>query len=616
MSIVSLDLKLPSDDMWQVVWFGSLTRIPTDRSTWAIHVFFKRFKSETESDLHIRIVSLAHMHLLPIGRCIEGTSNRLRGVVRTSALQIRAEHLLDLSANNTSLIARSSLPSARGRSVSAASEYDCNLLLVKPTADCPGALIPCATLFQLFWGISSRITRLVLTGQLEEPSRFMYDEARSSIDADGTVILILRQHMTDRDAPYLASLYAEPEALAAGQHIARQLAAETSRGSANPVHRLEVVPPFARPMRLEGYCQSVTAKATGLEHDVIFMSHVVTCDVRPAWNELIWGRDNDGRPGKEGSIDDKDIDRVTVAVGDRSRVTIDLEDDAPSRHHESAPLEILAPIQLKFPVIDGLLREKLEKLNTSYRKVAVQVHPITGRRSAIDAKPATANELSSAELVGGSGLPYDDGFRVESDDVARLHPRLDYFAETFKPLSRLVVFGREDFTVDITFVHPYKPAVREPEPLFFEVPRSIDGKSPAWLFRDAERRLRKRALCVELVLRRDGFVSEARYVFDFEPRSTRSRSGEIGQPDTPNGYLAAWSTAPRPETLPTLSDLQAVIDAVAMHGNPRLVQRPAPGIATRTFRHLVDLPFERLVQRVFAATDQVVQTPGHAPDAT
>ena len=608
MSIVTLDLQLPADAMWQVVWFGSLTRMPTDRTTWAIHVFFKRFESDDASDLLPRVVSLAHMHLLPIGRCVEGTSNRLRGVLRISQRQIRGEHLLDLSSTNTSLITRSSLPSARGRSVSASSQYDCNLLLVKPTANGPAALIPCAALFQLFWGVSSRIAGLVLTGKLEEPNRYMYDEARSSIDASGTVILILRQHMTDRDAPYLASLYAEPEALAAGRHIARQLAAETSRGSTSPMYRLEVTPPFARPMRLGGFCQTVPARATGLDHDVIFMSHVVSCDVRPAWNELIWGRENDGRPGKEGAIDDKDIDRVTFAVADRSRVPIELEDNAPGRHQESAPLEVLAPIQLKFPVIASLLREKLEKLNTSYTKVAVRVDPITGKRSAIDAKPATANDVVSADLTGGSELPYDDDFRTEADDVTQIHPRLAGFADTFGPSTQPVVIGSENAVVEVMFVHPYKPALREKRPVFFEVPRSIDDKRPAWMFRDPERRFRKRGLCVELILRREGAPSETRYVLDFEPRTTRRPGDGITEAETQNGYLGAWPVLPRSEAALTLRDLQEVINAVATRGNPRFLQQPAVGLATRSFRHVPDLLLERLVQRVFTATDQVAQS--------
>lgn len=78
-------------------------------------------------------------------------------------------------SRDASTVLRSEVGWGPARTAQLQPESEAPLIRVAPTGTTPEVLIPCATLYQYFWGCSSRIAKLVATGELEPqlPHRFV-----------------------------------------------------------------------------------------------------------------------------------------------------------------------------------------------------------------------------------------------------------------------------------------------------------------------------------------------------------------------------------------------------------------------------------------------------------
>lgn len=203
----TLQLGLPGDALWQVCWFGALCQMATGAAGWGIHVYFTQHGIEAgqvPGRLVERPVSLAHMNLLPIGRLVRGHDSRLLGVLPlVSAYSGRVGQRrvmdLDFSQANTSPVRRSSLGSANSnRQGTHEAQYDALLVRVAASSTTPEVLVPCATLYQYFWGSSSRVARLITTGELEHLDRFVCKQDETWMNEAGRFHLVLRKECSTR----------------------------------------------------------------------------------------------------------------------------------------------------------------------------------------------------------------------------------------------------------------------------------------------------------------------------------------------------------------------------------------------------------------------------------
>lgn len=610
MSLAELGISLPAENVWQVYWYGALTPMPTGRSGWGIHTYFRQIAGVDPSMASqvIRLeVSLAHMHLLPIGRCVAGTTSSLLGIQPLTDRTERATYLVDLSAENTYFVARSDL--RRGRVGGAHQDdprYDGMLIRVGATANTPEVIIPCASLFQYFWGASSRIAKLVTSGRIALVNRYICSEEQSGMDDQGLFTLRLRQGMANDDARYLATLLAEPYALEMGCQVAPTLARYEENRSIGKVTRLEVAPPFARPLRLTGFFNSGWSDSGA---PILYLTHIVSSDLVPAWKSLEYSRENDSGKGLTDDGSEKlVIDRPTFPKSGipADYEEIDVEEVAAQGGREKTDLPLLPNYMDRFPDMASLPASELDKETARYQRPekAPYVKTTVGPYSAIEGIATTGESMVSAELTGSDSDVF--GSNTEAETLASIQPAvhelLADFAEFFAKLPATCVIAGRQLDVSVTFVDPYVPSRQASNCIYFSVPRRVNEEVLAWLYKDPDLKLRKFGMCAKLDISVDGARAETRYVLDFEPRHPRRKVGSESTHETRNGFLVVWFDGVD-QGVAAADHLRRTIASVALKGNPKLHKRPAQGVASCSFRHY-DYDHQGLLRKILDASDQ------------
>lgn len=147
------DLGLHSG-RWQVIWFGSLATLEQAPGSLGIYTFFKQLNSEEHPPAVVaKLVSMPHMVLLPIGTVLDGDTDLIVGMNMPSGRSRRRALDLDLSDVNTELVLRSEIAAVGpAKHWAGDAKYEGGLIRVAGTASHPEIYIPCAVLFQFFWG--------------------------------------------------------------------------------------------------------------------------------------------------------------------------------------------------------------------------------------------------------------------------------------------------------------------------------------------------------------------------------------------------------------------------------------------------------------------------------
>lgn len=611
-----LKLSLP-EGIWQTLWFGSVDQLPQSALSFGTHAFF-RLTADTAAlpagSIDRILVSMAHMQLLPIGRLVQGPDGALLEVRPSDARQRKRVLDIDLRRDNTELVTRASLPH-RGPAPDWVDDprYDGLLIRAKRTASTPEVLIPCSSLFQFYWGVTSTLSDAVMSGKLEDLERWFYRPERTRLASDGTFTLEVRRQWEFDIAGYLATILADPDAIDAGRRILRQLIAAKQMPQAGEPLRLEVWPPFPRVTRIEGYFSSPDEQQAA-DSAPLFLTRIVSADLSPNWTALRFYRENDNRRNSpsqsadgaesaqgEGAPSPSPSSRSGIHPSSKIVVT-----ETPSGYGlNGAELPLLEAIKERFPELENFPIEKAPKEEPSESTPRNRPRIASGPWSAIPGSPGLDKNVLQGKLVGGVGavreLPSEADLDLELDEEL-IDEQLREFALAFSKSPIEAWSFEEVVTVHVEFLNPYEETPASTHPLFFRLPRTIADEPIRWLYRDPDCKFTKRGICVRLRAITASGRQHHRYVVDLERRVPKRRTDSVSREPIKNGFLVAWLEKPA-AAADLHRALRILLDAVAVNRSPSLAQPPVSGMCLATLRH-GDPSASRIVSRVLAARDQ------------
>lgn len=588
-------LKLPDKAVWIPFWFGKAGRMATDHTNWEFAAFFRN-ERDRSAPIQKRSISLVHHSLLALGQRVQGGSGRLllpEGGARATEIEL----YVDFRQSHSRIVMRSDLVEPRVGSAPhrAISDplYDAPLLLTQPGKECVAALIPCSVILQFFWA-SSRLKKLLLNGGFAEPGKTVFVPERTRYDGVGHVDLCLRQKMSDRDAPYIATLYTDPSAM----HIAKQVALRlASFGHRGPVP-LEVESPFAELMTLTCRADWMESVIPGLGQGAYYVRQILSTDYVPRWDHMVWTRENDGTKGAFDREDElkKPMDRGGRRLSSGPEIDT-VPDSPPAADASDRDAELLLSQEQRFPGIMRQLREKLEKEHAEFENATTTLRGGGTREgSALEGTPTEPNDAGPIELIDPSEqLPpaAHDVPLPPDDDSEGYDPQLRAFDAEIRALGATVVLNGEVFNLDVDYLDPYLRSEYKAFTRFAVRLPSSEGRFP-WIYRDKAQTIGKKGVCVRLTLRTQAAQQITRYLLEFE----RGLDGKQ------SSYLGLWQQTGSAKSRSDFEeeDIALVIRALVRKGNPAFGDRPGVGIVTRRFTHS-NTGVAGLIARLFVATD-------------
>jgi len=134
-------------------------------------------------------------------------------------------------------------------------------------------------------------------------------------------------------------------------------------------------------------------------------------------------------------------------------------------------------------------------------------------------------------------------------------------------------------------------------PLFFSLPKTLNGESITWLYSDPDCTLLKRGFGVQRGCVDHAGNTHVRYVLDFESRIPKRRENSALKDPIRNGFLVVWFKKPL-DNISLRSTLRRVIDTVAMKRNSSIGSNTALSFYTQSLRH-VHLHIVQRLERIF-----------------
>lgn len=608
MTTVSLDLGLPAG-VWRALWFGTLDRFPSSARELGIYTFFE-FVAPSRSlpgQTHQRVlVSMSHMHLLPLGTLVSGEDGEILAGKARDKFTSRQEISVDLSRDHTEILPRSRLdmPGPRFQWFGTP-QYDALVLRVPARGNSPEVIIPCSVLFQFYWGVSSTLAHAVLSGKFEDLGRYIYNPDRTLLQ-DGHFCFDVRRQWTDGEVPYLATITADPDALEACRGVLRSIIAQEQMRQHGQPLRLEVWPPFPRVTTMVADVYKTSQADGGASRLLVLRIH--SADLAPKWDTLSFTRENDSRKGVGDDQGGEDPPPGTSSpspspplVSAPSHVGVA---EIPAGHGlDGTDLKVLDSLSNRFPTLEEMDVEKAPKEGAEQHKPRRRPRRRPGPWSAILGTPDRQTDVLQGKLIGDPGREPAKP-EVEEQDVAVkvVDPELSDFASLFSEGNFDVMLDGERATVAATFLDLGHKARSSRQIQYFELPTEVDGEELTWLYRDPEKEHPKRAVCVALTATSTSGRKSQRFVLDFERRFPKKRLGSVPSQPLKNSFIVVWTEGVA-DTPVISAMLQLVIQAVARNRNPLLPYKVHEAVSTRALRHAKSSP-ERLIERVLAATDQ------------
>lgn len=602
---------------WQIFWYGKLTDQPSATRTPFIRAYLTQVEL-AEGRISRYLPAVTHVDLpisditaLPLGTVFDDQVV-IPALPLHPASQWRSI-TVDFTRENLHVTTRVAAesdghrflsPGVRTRTTSTDSEYE-GLLLAAGDADNPCAfLFPCAAIFQFFWARSSKWAQLMVDGRFVDYNRHIFDAKRSYINDDRSEASIwLRQRMIDDDARFIASLAFDEYALSAGADIYRHLA-QAPRDA--ELRCLRALPPYQGSIQLWALVQPIITR-----HGPSTLVQAITrCHYTPSIKKLTFDRDNDGR-----TLDEmvQGIEKIPMERQQFGGPVVSLLDSPAELANEphtnnTGMVEIEVPqFSDMFPEFEDIKCEKLPQLETTYANTqdlaAALLSRWSGVVSSLEEASSSADLAHEALLRGrdhSNSLGDDDPMPVRGDIALLARSLLGGKAFKFS-------VGRENWTAK-----PQRVVMPSQVGEFFRVPDQVDDCAMAWLFRDKEKRYRKRALCIRVTFspEPDETASTAldftRYFLDFEPRDT---SGIPRQ----TSILFFWHVTNTPLEN-EVREVNKLVDAIAKKGQAGVSLSRMDDLAGCTRHHPPSVPggtylsddvIVRFLQSLFSAEPRV-----------
>jgi hypothetical protein len=598
---ISLDLTL-DPGTWQVYSHGAIGASTVGTVGFGVNVLFGLLPESKGSQIlqqkfERRFISMEHGSTLPIGRCIDGQTNRLLEVRPRSPSFKCATHAIDLSKEKTSLVLRS-LVGSQLPGVWNEGEFEAYLVHVTPDEKGWEYFIPCHTLFHHYWCGTTRLLRLVTDGSLGDLRTNVCEP--HWIDQAGTMFVRPTKQFKHDELRILAAVIAEPAALVASHRISTDLVTQFNAAERKSTyHPFAVLPPFAMRLTFTGiytqFCPGDGRKAR-------YLSHILSSDLEPAFKNLVVlktrGAPNTGGarvqttpwPALSEFDEDDNVDLIEEPPGSGLEVT---QIKATPSIGDRFPSLALTPVETKL--------EQADEAGVNEDTIPMHVDPADGPRSAIGGSAGNQSSVIAAELTFSSHdqLDCDDNLIGADGTVREATGDLAKFAELLAtPPPRVTVDARE-WAVSTLYLSPYSSSPAEHAPMFFRVPRLINGDPLPWLFTDFRLGARRLGVCIQIELKAldDGTIRR-RWLLDFEYHKPALNVGHIRRAR----FLAAWF-----DDSPTVEDmrkrLRQLIRLIARKGNTTIFDSISPDTCVCGLNHISG-EAARIVERAFNATNK------------
>lgn len=583
-----------------MLWFGKLAEMPEAASALGIHTYFLLTDvPPAQYRVVRRLVSLAHMPLLHLGAHIDGDSALISAATESERVKCRTV-TLDLSPANTSRLDRAAVTLTRFTAELAKTpEYNSQLIRVKATADMPEVLIPSATLFLFFWGISSTFINTVTSDLLHNPELHLYNPANSNLDADPVRIEVRRRWLDD-EAPYLAALLKEPGAIEVGQQVFKAIAAARMSQPQAPLP-FDVWPPFARPLKVTGLFRQVG--------DALLLTHIMTVDLAQDWSALDIYREGGRRVRIVRKDDDTDGNPPPEPQPPKGNTGIAPTDNIEMKETPggwspgAADLPVVAALKARFANLRDLeIRRPVDGDPVEQQKRRPR-HIPHGPWTAMNGRPLPRGGAIKGKIVGDDTLdpmaealeprevktPFDDQLLKFRDLLAR------------SPLAIAIDGGTQ---VALDFWDPYCGVAGADKPVLFKLPARVDGELRTWLYRDPDCRRTKHGVCVRLSAVDEDGRSTVRYLVDLERRVPLGQYGATEGRPINTGLMVIWFDEPHTATDACIHLQIVLADAARTRSTARRI-RPMRGAHVATIRHR-DAALSQVLRRALYAQDQCV----------
>lgn len=594
-----LPLQLPPG-RWLVRWFGSLADMPSSASTLGIHAYFSlRGVPREQRQIEHRLVSLAHMPLLHLGAHIDGDSALITPAMPEGAL-VKRTLTLDLSPANTSRIERASLQSPQPVSdLVNTPEYNSQLIRVGETTEAPEVLIPSATLFLFFWGISSTFINAATSDHLHNPEMHLYNAERSDLGAVPARIEV-RRHWTDDEALYLAALLKEPGAIDVGQQIFRAIAASRMAKPGAPMP-FDVWPPFARSLSVTGLFWPIGSSW--------LLTHIHSADIAQDWHSLVVHREGGRRTRTSTEYGGPDEANDTPpdppppngSGGVAPTDEVELSETPGGYGAGAADLPAVIALRARFPnLMDVEVSRPIDGDSVVQRKRTRRRIP-NGPWTAITGRPLPRARAIKGKIVGDEGMdpskdpsgqnavatPFDDQLLKFRDLLAR-------------SLSKLVI--ADETQVQFDFWDPYSGVAGAEKPILFKLPTGVNGEFRTWLYRDKGCSRTKHGICIRIHAVDASGTSRTRYLVDLERRIPLARDGVSDGRPISTGLMVIWFDQAL-TVVEACINLQVVLADAARTRSTASNIRPMRGAHVATVRHR-DGGLSSILGRAMAVEDQ------------
>ncbi|WP_313070496.1 hypothetical protein [Melaminivora sp.] len=592
---------------WQLFWYGRLTEVPSARRTPYIRAYFAKVVLE-EGVIIDRPAGVIHLDLpisdipaIPLGTVFDD-----RLIIPSLPLHDDAEWtdiFVDFTRQNLRIVERMGCPDdgvrflPRGpKTPSEDKEYE-GLLLVAGSEQRGhlNYLFPCSTIFQFFWARTSKWAQLMVDGRFVDYNRYIFDARNSYLSGDRREALVwLRQWMRDADAPFIATLAFDEYALNAGADIYRHLAQaprEVERRS------LRALPPYQGCMSLRVLQHTVMTRSG----PAMLVQCISSCDYKSTIEKLRFDRDNDGRPlaevasgeaGEKLPMDRPSFGGPLVTLLESS---ITLENGPHATQKGTVDIQ-LAHLTECFPGLQFIETTKLPQTETIYTN---QAQALIRQKNWEKAVSTLEDAMTSGELAPHALIRGEEHLdETENDDATLVNGDIVELARRLLSGEHFSIQGDEATWT----AAPSLVIMPGQYGYFFPVRRRVAGTALAWLYRDKDKSLRKRALCIRVTFTHPRSKKTiTRYLLDFEPRQTSGTSRQTK-------VLFFWNF----ENTPIYGEVDYVlklINAIAKKGQTSIAKSDMLGLEGHPRNHLSRITHEnaqRFLQSMFDAVDTML----------
>ncbi len=584
-SVLRIGQSLPAIAVgqWQLHWYGQVASSPQAAVTPFIYAFFHRVERLASGELrHYRegrrvLLPVTDTPAFPLGTVLN--DGYITDVQKLSPHFTWSDITIDFSRECLQVFSRLGVEDSEACPLldepfrlgpcrhTAASDRRYNSLLLK-VEGCNGSLpyvFPCMTIFQFFWGPTSKWAQLMLDGRFSDPEHYLFNQAKSRLSADGrSAMLWLRQWMKDEDVPFLASIAFDSYAMERGADIYRYLA-QGSR--ARGPHFIRAIPPFEGQMPLRVLRRKVKTD----ESEFWLVQLIRSCGYRPTIQEISFDRDNDGRSPEDvlAGIDSEKLPIERQQLFPSLSTSVLELSHMPHRSSSGESDIDVGQVHTRFPNLDEIPCKKLPQTDTTYQSA----DQATARLAMWEREVSTLGDSRSArELAPGANLRAQQHKETLESEQGR---------QTLGDVSLVAssLLGATGDTIEIEGTnHLVKiESVFPGEPVgdYFLVPlEPYPHRSPAWRFIDKEKTKRKRGLCLRMTFESiDNNEKSVRYLLDFEPRM-----------GTQNSMLLLWSS----DGLQLRDEFQAlsqIVRCVSLKESTVLSTDELNGLCSRTRKH-------------------------------